>query len=65
LQKFAEAFSLTFFIVQLTLSLLLTPIFVAGAVFEERDTRSGEVLLTTDLTRREIFYGKFLAASFR
>ena len=61
LQKFAESFSLTFFMVQLTLVLLLTPIFVAGSVFEERETRSGEVLLTTDLTRREVFYGKFLA----
>ncbi len=61
LQKFAEEFSLTFFLVQLTLVLLLTPIFVAGSVFEERETRSGEVLLTTDLTRREVFYGKFLA----
>lgn len=61
LQKFAQDFSLTFFIVQLTIVLLLTPIFVAGSVFEERETRSGEVLLTTDLTRREVFYGKFLA----
>jgi ABC-type transport system involved in multi-copper enzyme maturation permease subunit len=61
LQRFAESFSLTFFIVQLILVLLLTPIFVAGSVFEERETRSGEVLLTTDLTRREVFYGKFLA----
>ena len=61
LQRFAEAFSLTFFLVQLTLVFLLTPIFVAGAVFEERETRSGEVLLTTDLTRREVFYGKYLA----
>jgi ABC-type transport system involved in multi-copper enzyme maturation permease subunit len=61
LQRFAEAFALTFFMVQLTLVLLLTPIFVAGSVFEERETRSGEVLLTTDLTRREVFYGKFLA----
>lgn len=61
LQRFAEAFSLTFFIVQLVIVLLLTPIFVAGSVFEERETRSGEVLLTTDLTRREVFYGKFLA----
>jgi ABC-type transport system involved in multi-copper enzyme maturation permease subunit len=61
LQRFAETFSLTFFMVQLILVLLLTPILVAGSVFEERDTRSGEVLLTTDLTRREIFYGKFLA----
>jgi ABC-type transport system involved in multi-copper enzyme maturation permease subunit len=61
LQRFATAFSLTFFIVQLSLVLLLTPIFVAGSVFEERDTRSGEVLLTTDLTRREVFYGKLIA----
>jgi ABC-type transport system involved in multi-copper enzyme maturation permease subunit len=61
LQRFAEAFSRTFFIVQLVLVLLMTPILVAGSVFEERDTRSGEVLLTTDLTRREIFYGKYLA----
>ena len=61
LQRFAESFSLTFFIVQLIVVLLLTPIFVAGSVFEERETRSGEVLLTTDLTRREVFYGKFLA----
>lgn len=61
LSKFASEFSLTFFVVQLTLVLLLTPIYVAGSVFEERETRSGEVLLTTDLTRAEIFYGKFLA----
>jgi ABC-type transport system involved in multi-copper enzyme maturation permease subunit len=61
LNRFAGDFSLTFFIVQLTIVLLLTPIFVAGSVFEERETRSGEVLLTTDLTRREVFYGKFLA----
>jgi ABC-type transport system involved in multi-copper enzyme maturation permease subunit len=61
LNRFAQAFSLTFFLVQLTIVLLLTPIFVAGSVFEERETRSGEVLLTTDLSRREVFYGKFLA----
>jgi ABC-type transport system involved in multi-copper enzyme maturation permease subunit len=61
LSQFAQAFSLTFFFVQLTIVLLLTPIFVAGSVFEERETRSGEVLLTTDLSRREVFYGKFLA----
>ena len=61
LNRFAGEFSLTFFLIQVTLVLLLTPIFVCGSVFEERDTRSGEVLLTTDLTRREIFYGKLLA----
>jgi hypothetical protein len=61
LTRFANDFSLTFFLVQLTIVLLLTPIFVAGSVFEERETRSGEVLLTTDLSRREVFYGKFLA----
>src|SRR5262249_3870006 len=61
LNRFAGDFSQTFFMVQLAIVLLLTPIFVAGSVFEERETRSGEVLLTTDLTRREVFYGKFLA----
>lgn len=61
LSRFADDFALTFFFVQLIVVLLLTPIFVAGSVFEERETRSGEVLLTTDLTRREIFYGKYLA----
>jgi ABC-type transport system involved in multi-copper enzyme maturation permease subunit len=58
LNRFAESFSLTFFMVQATIVLLLTPVFVAGAIFEERETRSGEVLLTTQLTRREVYVGK-------
>lgn len=58
LNRFAENFALTFFLVQATAVLLLTPVFVAGAIFEERETRSGEVLLTTELTRREVYVGK-------
>jgi len=58
LNRFAEGFALTFFLVQATIVLLLTPVFVAGAIFEERETRSGEVLLTTQLTRREVYVGK-------
>jgi ABC-type transport system involved in multi-copper enzyme maturation permease subunit len=58
LQRFAEGFAVTFFLVQATVVLLLTPIFVAGAIFEERETRSGEILLTTELTRREVYVGK-------
>jgi len=58
LNRFAEGFALTFFLVQATVVLLLTPVFVAGAIFEERETRSGEVLLTTQLTRREVYIGK-------
>src|SRR5262245_14745555 len=58
LNRFAESFAVTFFLVQATVVLLLTPIFVAGAIFEERETRSGEVLLTTQLTRREVYIGK-------
>jgi ABC-type transport system involved in multi-copper enzyme maturation permease subunit len=58
LNRFAEGFALTFFLVQATIVLLLTPVFVAGAIFEERETRSGEVLLTTELTRREVYVGK-------
>ncbi|HEX3146601.1 MAG TPA: ABC transporter permease subunit [Gemmataceae bacterium] len=58
LSRFAESFALTFFLVQATAVLLLTPVFVAGAIFEERETRSGEILLTTELTRREVYVGK-------
>jgi ABC-type transport system involved in multi-copper enzyme maturation permease subunit len=58
LNRFAESFAVTFFMVQATVILLLTPVFVAGAIFEERETRSGEVLLTTQLTRREVYVGK-------
>ncbi|HJZ91974.1 MAG TPA: hypothetical protein VKE40_13960, partial [Gemmataceae bacterium] len=58
LNSFAEWFAAIFFIVQATTVLLLTPVFVAGAIFEERETRSGEVLLTTQLTRREVYVGK-------
>ena len=58
LNRFAESFALTFFLVQATTVLLLTPVFVAGAIFEERETRSGEILLTTELTRREVYVGK-------
>lgn len=58
LNKFAEWFAFTFFIVQATVVMLLTPVLVAGAIFEERETRSGEVLLTTQLTRREVYIGK-------
>jgi ABC-type transport system involved in multi-copper enzyme maturation permease subunit len=58
LSRFAESFAITFFMVQATVALLLTPIFVAAAIFEERETRSGEVLLTTQLTRREVYVGK-------
>ena len=58
LNRFAESFALTFFMVQATTVLLLTPVFVAGAIFEERETRSGEILLTTELTRREVYVGK-------
>jgi ABC-type transport system involved in multi-copper enzyme maturation permease subunit len=58
LNQFAEYFAVTFFMVQATAVLLLTPVFVAGAIFEERETRSGEILLTTELTRREVYVGK-------
>ena len=58
LNRFAEWFAFTFFMVQATVVMLLTPVLVAGAIFEERETRSGEVLLTTELTRREVYVGK-------
>jgi ABC-type Na+ efflux pump permease subunit len=61
LAEFAESFGLVFMLAQLGVICLLTPIFVAGSIVEERDRRTLEFLLATDLTSREIILGKYLS----
>lgn len=58
---FAEAFFLAFSGVQYLAVLLFTPVYVAGAIIEEKDRRTLEYMLTTDLLSREIVVGKLLA----
>jgi ABC-type transport system involved in multi-copper enzyme maturation permease subunit len=54
LADFAESFFLTFLGVQFLGACLLTPVWTAGAIPEDRESRVLEFLLTTDLRNREI-----------
>jgi ABC-type transport system involved in multi-copper enzyme maturation permease subunit len=54
LADFAELFFLTFLGVQYLVACLLTPLWTAGAIPEEKESRALEFLLATDLRNREI-----------
>jgi ABC-type Na+ efflux pump permease subunit len=54
LADFAAYFFLAFLVVQFAAASLLTPVCTAGAITEEKDSRSLEFLFTTDLRNREI-----------
>jgi ABC-type transport system involved in multi-copper enzyme maturation permease subunit len=56
--QFAEAFFGTFMLVQFGLVVLLTPGYTAGAIAEEKERKTLEFLLATDLRNREIVLGK-------
>ncbi|MBL8799012.1 MAG: ABC transporter permease subunit [Planctomycetia bacterium] len=58
---FAEVLFYTFMIVQLSLSAILTPAYVAGSIAEEKDRKTLEFLLATDLRNREIVLSKLAA----
>jgi ABC-type transport system involved in multi-copper enzyme maturation permease subunit len=58
---FAEGFFYMFMAVQFAAVVLLTPGYVAGAIAEEKDRKTLEFILTTDLSNREIVLGKVLA----
>jgi ABC-type transport system involved in multi-copper enzyme maturation permease subunit len=59
--RLAEGFFSTFMAVQFAAVLLLTPAYTAGAISEEKDRRTLEFLLATDLNNREIILSKLLA----
>ncbi len=59
--EFAESFFFTLMTVQLLVVLILTPAYLAGAIAEEKDRKTLEFLLATDLRGREIVLGKMLA----
>jgi ABC-type transport system involved in multi-copper enzyme maturation permease subunit len=56
--EFAGAFVLTIFEVQLAVVVAFTPALAASAVSEEKDRHTLQLLLTTQLTDREIVFGK-------
>ncbi|HZZ81204.1 MAG TPA: ABC transporter permease subunit [Gemmataceae bacterium] len=57
----AQAFFSAFMIVQLGMVMLLTPAYVAGAIAEEKDRKTLEFMLATDLNNREIVLSKLLS----
>lgn len=58
--KFADSFALTFILAQLAVLVLLAPAYAAGAISEEKEKKTFTFLLVSDLTNREIVFGKFL-----
>ncbi len=58
--RFGERFALTFLLAQLAVLVLLTPAYAAGGIAEEKEKKTFVFLLVSDLTSREILFGKFL-----
>jgi ABC-type transport system involved in multi-copper enzyme maturation permease subunit len=58
---FAEGFFYMFMAVQFAAVVILTPGYTAGAIAEEKDRKTLEFILTTDLGNREVVLGKVLA----
>src|SRR5262245_34584809 len=63
LSKLAETYFVVYMVVQFIMICVLTPAAVAGAIAEEKERRTLEFLLATDLSDREILFGK-LASRF-
>jgi ABC-type transport system involved in multi-copper enzyme maturation permease subunit len=61
LARLAEQFFFAFMKVQFLAILVLTPGYAAGAVAEEKDRKTLEFLLATDLSSREIVLSKLMA----
>lgn len=59
--RLARNFSFALLGIQYAVILLLTPIYLAGTIVEERESRTLELLYQTQLTDREILLGKFAA----
>lgn len=58
LSKLAETYFGVYMVVQFILVCVLTPASVSGAIAEEKERRTLEFLLATDLRDREILFGK-------
>lgn len=59
--RFVESFFFTFLLVQLVLVIMLVPAYVAGAITDEKEKKTIQYLLATDLHVHEIVLSKFLS----
>jgi len=60
-ERLATKYTNALLILQYTLIVLLTPMYLAGTVMEEKENRTLELLYQTDLSDQEILLGKFSA----
>src|SRR5207249_11002281 len=56
--RFSATFAVAILALQSLAVVVLAPVYLAGAVAEERERRTLDLLLTTDLSSREIVVGK-------
>ncbi|MFO0807887.1 MAG: ABC transporter permease subunit [Gemmataceae bacterium] len=61
LTQLAESYFGAFAVTQFLILSMLTPAFVAGSIAEEKERKTLEFLLATDLNNREIVFGKLAA----
>jgi ABC-type Na+ efflux pump permease subunit len=61
LAALAEWYFVVFLVVQLAAVYLLTPVVLAGSVAREKERRTLEFVLTTDLSGAEVLFGKLSA----
>jgi len=59
--EFTQMFFVIFLSAQLIIVVLLTPAYVAGAITDEKERKTIEYILATDLRSREIVLGKYVA----
>jgi ABC-type transport system involved in multi-copper enzyme maturation permease subunit len=59
--EFSMLFFFTFMAVQLLLIVVMTPGYTAGAITEEKERKTLEFILATDLRNREIVFGKLVS----
>jgi ABC-type transport system involved in multi-copper enzyme maturation permease subunit len=59
--RLADSFFSTLLMVQFVVIIILTPAYTAGSITEEKEKKTLEYLLATDLSSREIVLGKFLS----
>lgn len=57
----SETFFFGFILIQMALVILLTPAYVAGSIAEEKDRKTLEFMLATDLHNREIVLSKLIS----
>lgn len=60
-QQFTMTYFVVFVVIQSSLLVMLGPAYVAGSIAEEKERKTLEFMLATDLDNREIVFGKLIS----